>query len=498
MKYIFRIYIILFLTFFIRCLGQQSIFDSLKQVGIEQSKWRKDLNKIIDAARIYRFHSYAHGDSQGSYIGFKIPENCDSTEFGTYSIYEIHPNKIVIQANLHFTKVPLLCAIDSNGICSRRIPVNEYGLDEIGELAYQFRIRPASDGGGGGSYIGFKIPARYECTIFDRYTIRNIKPDEITIQAYKFTDGQFDGVSIFDANGRKRMPFDYQIDLKKIESLAYQYRTRPISQGGGGGSYIGFTITHDLDSTSNGKFWIRDIQPDELTINAKARTLSYSYIIVLDSTGKEKSPEYQQRGNGDVFLKNDQAMVADVKVISKHAADYWRRSKPAVGMRGSFEGFTIPISIAFTKNGTYSVAEVKEDTIYVRSVSSIGSGTRYFMIDYTGRQIALIYGQYRPPESRVKNNALLDPLTMYKNADWKLNEVYQQLLAKKISDKVFINNIKNAERLWIKYRDAQLTEKYPKVKPASDKSMFTKPQLTYLTILTENRIKELQELLDQP
>jgi hypothetical protein len=108
------------------------------------------------------------------------------------------------------------------------------------------------------------------------------------------------------------MPFDYQIDLKKIESLAYQYRTRPISQAGGGGSYIGFTIPHDLDSTSNGKIWIRDIQPDELTINVKPRTLSYSYIIVLDSTGKEKSPEYHQRGDGDVYIKNDQGIVDDL------------------------------------------------------------------------------------------------------------------------------------------------------------------------------------------
>jgi hypothetical protein len=309
---------LLFIGLSIPCIGQQSIFDSLKQVGIEQSKWHKDLNKIIEAARIYRLHSCVQGDRQGSYIGFKIPENCDSTEYGTYSIYEILKNKIVIQAELHFTKipaftnVPLLCAIDSNGKGGGGIPINYYEINKIGELAYQYRILSASEGGGGGSYIGFKIPARYEYTKYDRYAIRNIKPDEITIQAYKSTDGQFDGVDIFDSNGRKRMPFDYQIDLKKIESLAYQYRTRPISQAGGGGSYIGFTIPHDLDSTSNGKIWIRDIQPDELTINVKPRTLSYSYIIVLDSTGKEKSPEYHQRGDGDVYIKNDQGIVDDL------------------------------------------------------------------------------------------------------------------------------------------------------------------------------------------
>jgi len=498
MKYIFRIYIILFLGFTIPCSSQQSRFDSLDQVFKERIKWQKDLHKIIDSAYSYRSHHHTLGGGEGSYIGFTLPKNCDSTEFGTYSIYEILPNKIAIQANLPFNKLPLICIVDSNGKGAGGIPANIYGLDKIGEIAYQYRIQPTSDGGGGGSYVGFKIPARYESTIFDRYTIRNIKQDEVTIQAYKSTDGQFDGVSIFDANGRKRMPFDYRVDLKTIESLAYQYRTRPISQGGGGGSYIGFTIPHNLDSTSNGKFWLGDVFPDELVINVHSRGVSYSTLEVIDSKGKEKLPDYRQRGDGDSFIKNTQAMFADMKIISKQAANYWKRTKPKVGIRGSFEGYTIPISIAFTKNGRYSIAEEREDTLYVQAVSSIGSGIQYFRIDYAGRQVALISGQYYPPESVLKNRSITDPLAMFKNADWKLNEVYHQILAFKKSDKVFLKNLTNAERLWIKYRDAQLMEKYPHIRPASDKSMFTKPQLTYLTILTVDRIKELQEMFDQP
>jgi uncharacterized protein YecT (DUF1311 family) len=393
--------------------------------------------------------------------------------------------------------MPLLCIIDSGGNCTRRIPVNEYEIDRIGELAYQYRIRPASDGGGGGSYEGFRIPDHTELTAYGRYTIRNVKPEEITFQAYRSIDGQCDAVAVFDANGRKRMPFDYQIDLKNIESLAYQYRTRPISQGGGGGSYIGFKMPRNLDSTSNGIYWI-NVYPHELVINMRLPGSQHNILRAIDSTGKEKFPVYHEHGNGDDYLKNNPAMAADIKVISKQAVDYWMRSRPAAGMRGSFEGFTIPISIALTKNGTYSIAELRKDKIYVQAVSSIGSGKKYFMIDYIGNQIIMQYGQYDPPVSQLKNNTAADPLTMYKNADWKLNEVYQQLLAMKKTNKVFIKNLKNAERLWIKYRDAQLTEKYPQVKPASDKSMFTKPQLTYLTILTEDRIKELQDMFDRP
>ncbi|MGD1046218.1 MAG: lysozyme inhibitor LprI family protein [Bacteroidota bacterium] len=498
MKYLFRISVILFFVFFIPCLGQQSRNDSLNQVIKEHSRWEKDLKKITEAAYFYRYCPRALGGGEGSYIGFTLPKDCDSTEFGTYSVCEILPAKLVIQANLLFYKLPLFCVVDSNGNSNRKMSGLEYELEKIGALAIKYRTLPISEGGGGGSYEGFKIPVQYEFTASGRYTVRRIRPDEITIQAFHPTDERLNRSATFDANGRRRMPFDYQIDLKKIESLAYQYRNLPSSQGGGGGSYVGFKIPHNLDSTENGKYWLGNVLPHEMVIKMHPRGVPYSTLEVIDSTGKRKLPDYRQQTDGDVFLKNDQAMVADMKVISKHAADYWKRSKPKAGMVGSFEGFTIPISIAFTENGRYSVAEVKEDTIYIQAISSIGSGTRYFMIDRNGTQMAYFSGQYRPPESFLANSTMNDPLTLYKNADWKLNEVYQQLLARKKSDTVFLKNLKNAERLWIQYRDVQLTEKYPQVKPASDKSMFTKPQLLYLTILTEDRIKELQEMLDQP
>ena len=386
----------------------------------DHSRWEKDLNKIIDSAYFYRFHRYALGGGEGSYIGFTLPKNFDSTEFGIYSIYDILPDKLIIQANLPFNKSPLLCILDSNGNCNNRISGSEYELEKIGALAYQYRIKPASDEGGGGSYAGFKIPARYEWTSFGRYTIKKIQPDEITIQVNCSTE----------------------------------------------------RLTHVL------------------TFNAEGKKQNYYY--------DPNKQEYRPRGNIKNFITNDRAMVDDIKVISKQAADYWMKSRFAVGMRGSYEGFTIPDSLAISKNGTYSIAEIKEDTIYFQAISAIGSGTTYFLIDNCGRYRRLLNDNYYPPAYPLKNNIFADPLSVYKNADGKLNEVYNQLLGQKKTDNVFINKLKNAERLWIKYRDARLSEKYPKVELAFDKSRFTKPQLIFLTIMTEDRIKELQVMFDQP
>jgi uncharacterized protein YecT (DUF1311 family) len=422
MKYLFWIYVSLFLGFSIDCIGQQSRIDSLNQVIKDHSRWEKDLNKIIDSAYFYRFHRHAIGGGEGSYIGFTLPQNFDSTEFGTYSIYEILPDKLVIQANIPFNKSPLLCIVDSNGNWNNRMNGADYELEKIGALANQYRGKPVLDEGGGGSYVGFKIPASYEWTSFGRYTIKKVQPDEITIQVNCSTERLMRELT-FNAEGKKQRTGNYY-------------------------------------------------DPNKL--------------------------EFRPRGDIKDFIKNAQAIDDDIRVISKQVGDYWMRSKPSVGMRGSFEGYNIPIPLALSKNGAYSIVEVKEDTIYIQAISSIGSGKMYFLIDSNGRSRRLFAEQYHPPVSQLKNNTNVDPLAMYKNADWKLNEVYQQLLAKKKTDKALIKKIINTERLWIKYRDAQLVEKYPKLNTASDKSMFTKPQLIYLTILTENRIKELQEMYDQP
>lgn len=132
--------------------------------------------------------------------------------------------------------------------------------------------------------------------------------------------------------------------------------------------------------------------------------------------GREKKPEFRQRGDGNKFVENIQGIYADMKIIANHAADYWNNSRSPRRMRCSFEGYTISPSIASTKNGNYSLVEVRDDTIYVRAASSVGSGIEYFQIDWSGQLRSLVFGEYRPPKVHPEIRNIEDALTMYKKS----------------------------------------------------------------------------------
>lgn len=44
----------------------------------------------------------------------------------------------------------------------------------------------------------------------------------------------------------------------------------------------------------------------------------------------------------------------------------------------------------------------------------------------------------------------------FQKADKELNKVYKTLLNKKKDDKIYLQNLKTSQRLWIKFRDAEL------------------------------------------
>jgi uncharacterized protein YecT (DUF1311 family) len=225
---------------------------------------------------------------------------------------------------------------------------------------------------------------------------------------------------------------------------------------------------------------------------------SVNYILVFDSLGKQKYGGYKQYGDAKPFNTHVRAIIEDIRLISKEAARYWRITKPSPSLQGSFDGFAIPDTLINTANGLYSIAEVRDDVLYIRAVSSKGYGEEYFLINGQGNQHRLVFGEYRPPKVQPKRIMREDAYTIYKHADEHLHEIYQQLLVRKKSDERFIKNLRTAEQLWIKYRDAQFKEKYPQQDLAPDGSTLTKSQLSYLTYLTEKRIMALQELLDQP
>ena len=75
----------------------------------------------------------------------------------------------------------------------------------------------------------------------------------------------------------------------------------------------------------------------------------------------------------------------------------------------------------------------------------------------------------------------------YKKADTKLNQVYSQILKEYKSDIVFITNLKNSQRLWIQFRDAEMKAKYPDREEGYYGSIFPLCWNLYIKELTEER-----------
>ncbi|MET0573042.1 MAG: lysozyme inhibitor LprI family protein [Pedobacter agri] len=77
----------------------------------------------------------------------------------------------------------------------------------------------------------------------------------------------------------------------------------------------------------------------------------------------------------------------------------------------------------------------------------------------------------------------------YKKADAELNGVYQKILKSYVRETTFIKKFRNAQRLWIQLRDAELAAKYPN--SGTYGSVAPMCESIYLETLTRDRIKFL-------
>jgi uncharacterized protein YecT (DUF1311 family) len=83
----------------------------------------------------------------------------------------------------------------------------------------------------------------------------------------------------------------------------------------------------------------------------------------------------------------------------------------------------------------------------------------------------------------------------YKAADKQLNETYRAILNEYKADTEFIANLKSAQRLWIKFRDAELKMKYP-MDASYYGSIHPVCRANYLEKLTKERTKTLMQWLN--
>ena len=180
-------------------------------------------------------------------------------------------------------------------------------LNNLAAYAYQYRIRPKSMGGGQGSYTGLKIPERMVKNMNASYEILTAKD---SLVQYKATSASgFGTVEVsLDENGRlggwkytgafAAPPSEAQSpivsnrdalinDLNNLAALAYQYRIRPSSMGGGNGSYEGLKMPEKMKSNENGTFTYTVAGPNEVKIKAvSAKVKGAAIETTLDGEGR--------------------------------------------------------------------------------------------------------------------------------------------------------------------------------------------------------------------
>ena len=84
----------------------------------------------------------------------------------------------------------------------------------------------------------------------------------------------------------------------------------------------------------------------------------------------------------------------------------------------------------------------------------------------------------------------------YQQADKALNTTYQKILKEYKEDTAFIRNLKNAQRAWIQFRDAEMKAMYPDRKPGYYGSVQPMCWYNYKARLTEEREAKLKIWLE--
>jgi len=82
----------------------------------------------------------------------------------------------------------------------------------------------------------------------------------------------------------------------------------------------------------------------------------------------------------------------------------------------------------------------------------------------------------------------------YEKIDKDLNQTYQKIVQNYKADTIFIKSMKDAQLLWIKFRDAQAKMKFPPY-INSNESILPMCKYYYLIELTNSRVKELNQWL---
>jgi hypothetical protein len=101
------------------------------------------------------------------------------------------------------------------------------------------------------------------------------------------------GLSLFSAQSVQSNKDAIINDLNNIAAQAYQFRIRPTSMAGGGGTYVGFSIPSKMATNANGSYSASGATATAVTITAtSASSPSNTIQATVDSNGSLGSWSY--------------------------------------------------------------------------------------------------------------------------------------------------------------------------------------------------------------
>jgi hypothetical protein len=187
-------------------------------------------------------------------------------------------------------------------------------LNNLSAMAYQYRVRPKSMGGGEGSYTDFKIPPRmtsnsnasYETLIVEANKVRirgtsaagNGTVEASIDQTGRLGDWNYTGKfaePLREKEGTSTVTSNRDALINQMNNIAaqcYQYRIRPTSMGGGQGAYTGVKLPERMAATDDGTFSLTEIEAGSLKIQAISKKFKGSITTTLDSNGRMSNWTY--------------------------------------------------------------------------------------------------------------------------------------------------------------------------------------------------------------
>ena len=96
------------------------------------------------------------------------------------------------------------------------------------------------------------------------------------------------GISQFGAHSTQANKDGVTSSLVNIAANAYQFKIRPTTMGGGGGTYIGYVVPTKMTSDDNGTYAIQGspTSTDIVFRGISSLNASYTADCTVDSTGK--------------------------------------------------------------------------------------------------------------------------------------------------------------------------------------------------------------------